>query len=229
MNPFDVEAERYDLWFESGKGKAIFEIEQSCLRMLIPCCEGRWLEVGVGTGRFAEALGISEGVDPSLRMLAIAATRGIHTIHGAAESLPYQTATFDGVLMVTTICFLTNAKKAVAEIHRVLRPNGVLVVGIVPAESPWGLLYREKGRKGHPVYSQATFHTCREVIRTCSDTGFALDEAASCLPTPPGEEPVTELQRGINEGAGFVAMRFKKGDLRRLGCTVRNDGIHHRT
>lgn len=212
MNPFDMEADRYDRWFESGEGKAIFEIEKSCLRTLIPCCEGRWLEVGVGSGRFAESLGISEGVDPSLPMLAIAATRGIHTMHGVGEALPYQNATFDGVLVVTTLCFLTNAKKALAEIHRVLRSNGVLVVGIVPAESPWGLLYREKGRKGHPVYSQATFHTCRDVITICMNTGFALDEAACCLLTPPGEEPVIDLRSGINEGAGFVAIRFKKGD-----------------
>lgn len=227
MNPFDMEADRYDLWFESGEGKAVFEIEKSCLRMLIPRCEGRWLEVGVGTGRFAQALGISEGVDPSLPMLAIAARRRIHTIHGAGECLPYQTATFDGVLMVTTICFLANVKKAVAETHRVLRPNGVLVAGIVPAESPWGLLYREKGRKGHPFYSVARFHTCREVVRICTNTGFAFDGAASGLTTPPGEEPVTELERGINESAGFVAMRFKRGDLQRHGSAVQNDGIHH--
>lgn len=210
MNPFDAEADQYDVWFESNEGKTIFEIEKSCLRMLIQRGEGRRLEVGVGTGRFAEALGISEGVDPSLPMLAMAAKRGILTTYGVGESLPYRNETFDGVLMVTTLCFLTNAKKALAEIHRVLRSNGVVVLGIVPAESQWGLLYSEKGRQGHPVYSQATFHTCREVIRTCTDTGLALDEAVSCLLTPPGEAPEPHLEKGINESAGFVAMRFKK-------------------
>ena len=208
MNPFDMEADRYDLWFESGKGKAVFEIEKSCLRRLLPRCEGRWLEIGVGSGRFAEALGISEGVDPSSAMLAIAAKRGIHTVQGAGESLPYKAATFDGVLMVTTLCFLTNVKKVVAEIHRVLRSDGVLLVGMVPAESPWGLLYKQKGREGHSIYSKARFHTCREVVRICTDMGFVFDEAANCITTPPGEEPANKLQPGINEAAGFVAMRF---------------------
>ncbi len=67
-SPFDGSAENYDLWFESREGKAIFENEKDCLRALLQISKGLWLEVGVGSGRFAFSLGISEGADPSSGM-----------------------------------------------------------------------------------------------------------------------------------------------------------------
>lgn len=211
-SPFDVEADRYDLWFESREGKTIFKVEKDCLRTLVSGGKGLWLEVGVGSGRFAAAFSISQGLEPSSRMLAIAARRGIHAVRGRGEDLPYRDATFDGVLMVTTLCFLTDIRRTLSECRRVLRPRGTLVVGIVPAESTWGQLYAAKGREGHALYSKARFYTCRQVVHNCADAGFVLETAASCLLTSPDDEPTACLEEGINESAGFVAMRFHKAE-----------------
>lgn len=205
---FDVEADRYDLWFESREGKAIFEIEKNCLRTLIKTFTGLWLEVGVGSGRFATSLGISEAVDPSLGMLTIAARRGVHVLRGIGEDLPYQDATFDGVLLVTTLCFLIDPKRTLSECRRVLRSRGALAIGAIPAESAWGQLYRAKGREGHPLYSKANFYTCAQIVRLCDEAGFVFYGGISCLRTPPGEEPMPSLEQGTNESAGFVAMSF---------------------
>ncbi len=207
---FDMEAGQYDRWFESRKGKAIFDIERNCLRALMQTDTGLWLEVGVGSGRFATSLGISQGVDPSLGMLTIAARRGIYVVRGMGEDLPYQDAAFDGILMVTTLCFLLDPKKTLAECHRVLRSRGTLVVGIVPAEGTWGLLYRARGREGHSLYSKAKFYKCSDVERFCADAGFFFLRGISGLRTPPGEKPVPSLEEGICESAGFVAMLFCK-------------------
>jgi ubiquinone/menaquinone biosynthesis C-methylase UbiE len=207
---FDPEAERYDQWFESVEGRSIFEIEQACIRGLLPSCEGRWLEVGVGSGRFAAVLGISDGLDPSSAMLALAAQRRIDLVRGIGEHLPYRDEAFDGILIVTTLCFVTNADKTLSECRRVLRPNGILTAGIVPAQSAWGLLYAAKGRDGHPLYSKAQFYTCRELVKICADAGLVLEKANSCLLRPPGETLRPDLEEGVNESAGFVAMRFRK-------------------
>ena len=86
----------YDLWFESHEGKPIFETEKHCLQGLFQTGKGQWLEVGVGSGRFASSLGISAGVDPSSGMLTIASRRDIRTVRGMGEDLPYRDATFDG-------------------------------------------------------------------------------------------------------------------------------------
>jgi ubiquinone/menaquinone biosynthesis C-methylase UbiE len=209
-SPFDVEADQYDSWFESCEGKEIFEIEKTCLRTLLQACKGRWVEVGVGSGRFAAAFGISQGLDPSSAMPVIATRRGILAVRGVGEDLPYRDSTFDGVLMVTTLCFVEDAERTLSECHRVLRDRGVLVVGIVPVESAWGQLYVAKGREGHSFYSKAKFYTCEQVVRMCAEAGFGLKKAMSCLQTYPGEEPMPSLKEGIDESAGFVAIRFYK-------------------
>ncbi|MBW1988061.1 MAG: class I SAM-dependent methyltransferase [Deltaproteobacteria bacterium] len=210
MNPFDTEASRYDEWFDSPDGEAIFAQEVACLQGLLGETAGRWLEIGVGTGRFAQALGIREGIDPSPAMLAYASSRGIRTQAGCGESLPYPENSFDGVLMVATICFLAEPLKVFEECRRVLKEEGRLVAGIVPADGAWGQLYARKGREGHAFYSAARFYRCGEVVAIAEATGFSLEGAQSCLFTLPGE-PVTGLsiREGVVTGAGFVALLFK--------------------
>ena len=64
------------------------------------------MEIGVGTGRFAEPLGFREGVEPSPAMAERARRRGLEVTDGVAENLPLPDATYDVALMVTTICFV---------------------------------------------------------------------------------------------------------------------------
>ena len=209
-NPFNFFARRYDQWFESPKGRRIFEIETACLEELIGEAKGRWLEVGVGTGRFAEALRVREGVDLSRAALEIAARRGIRARVAAGEGLPYPDNCFDGVLMVTTICFLADPARALKESRRVLKTDGRLMIGLVPGDSPWGRAHARKGREGHRFYSVARFRTCDEVLRLAADAGFTFDKAQSCLFSPPGAPADPSQCEGIVAEAGFVACRFKK-------------------
>ena len=64
INPFDENAEHYDVWFDTQRGRSVFESETLCLRPLASGVFRPWLEVGVGTGRFAQALGVEHGIDP---------------------------------------------------------------------------------------------------------------------------------------------------------------------
>ncbi len=209
VSAFDRFAQRYDAWFESPEGRVLFDLEVSCLRSLIGEPEGRWLEIGVGTGRFAEALGIREGIDPSPAVLRFAEHRGIRTAVASGEDLPWQEATFDGLLLVVTICFLRDPARALRECARVLKPSGRTVVGLVPADSPWGRRYARLGAEGHPFYSEATFYTCDEIVDLARDAGLVLSGARSCLFDPP-ETSVTDptIRDEIAPGAGFVAMDF---------------------
>lgn len=211
-NPFDSAAAEYDGWFDSDDGRTIFAQEVACLRELMGPRAGRWLEVGVGTGRFAAALGVGEGTDPAASMRALAEQRGVRTTDGVGECLPYPARSFDGVLLTTTLCFLTDPARALYECRRVLRHAGRLVVGLVPANSPWGRLCAQKAAEGHRIYSAATFRTPDEVIGLTSGAGFSFHEACSCLLTPPksvgGLEPP---HAGIVSEAGFVALAFTTG------------------
>lgn len=208
--PFERMAERYDAWFDSDKGRRVFMVEANCMRNLLEEMPRPWLEVGVGTGRFAEALGMNEGVDPSPAVMRRAAQRGIRTRIGRAEELPYDDGQFGVTLLVVTICFLYDPCQAFKECSRILRRDGFAIVGLVPKDSSWGKAYARKGSEGHPFYSVATFYTAREVIRLAEQAGFYLDRATSCLFEDP-EHDVSAYRHpreGIVKHAGFVGLRF---------------------
>ena len=88
MSVFDRYPERYDAWYDAPRGRAVFESERACLAAHLAGFPKPWLEVGVGTGRFAQALGIAEGADPALAALRIARRRGVRVVAGMGERLP---------------------------------------------------------------------------------------------------------------------------------------------
>jgi len=210
--PFDPIAESYDRWYDAPDGQAIFNAELACFRLLCVERRGRWLEVGVGTGRFASMLGVAEGIDPSPGMLDIAARRGIKTYAGYAEDLPFPDSYSDGVLLALALCFVADSQQALEECRRVLRPEGRLLVGAVPANSPWGRTYEKKGSEGHPVYARARFRTASETMVLVEGAGFELQDAASTLFWEPGGSPETEprVETGIVPEAGFLGLLFTK-------------------
>jgi len=69
---FDQYAEDYDKWFDTEKGRVLFELEVKTVRLLTKVLEHPFLEIGVGSGRFAKELGIDFGIDPSFRLLELA-------------------------------------------------------------------------------------------------------------------------------------------------------------
>ena len=209
---FDPIAESYDRWYDSPEGRIIFKAELSCLRMLCGQCPGRWLEVGVGTGRFASSLGIGEGIDPSPRMLEFAARRGIRTYEGLSEALPFPDGTFDGVLLAAALCFIEDPGQALRECHRILTPDGRLLLGDIPADSPWGRAYTKKGSEARSVYSHAKFHTSSEIAALVECAGFALQGAVSTLFWVPGVTPEDEplIKPGMVPEAGFLGLLFTK-------------------
>lgn len=210
IHTFNTIAHSYDQWYDTPEGKDIFHAELECLLPLYKKSPGHWLEIGVGTGRFASMLGITKGTDPSPKMLEVAYSRGIETFEGIAENLPFPGNSFDGILMVLSLCFIANSPKALGECRRVLRPNGSLLLGIVPANSPWGSEYIKKASNGHPVYRLAHFRTTIEIIELTRNAGFSFIDAASTLFWKPGETPQTKPQiaTGISNEAGFLALLF---------------------
>ena len=210
--PFDECFEAYDKWYDAPAGKTIFTAETKCLKLLGGSFSGRWLEIGVGTGRFASGLGIREGIDPSLPMIRMAAARGIHTYAGHGEQLPFEAECFDGLLMALSLCFIPVPDQALNECFRVLKPTGHLLVGVVPAESEWGRLYIRKKSEGHPLYSLATFRSASDIINLVKSAGFNLQRAASTLFWKPDAlaETSPQVDDGISSNAGFISLLFRK-------------------
>jgi ubiquinone/menaquinone biosynthesis C-methylase UbiE len=158
----------YDRWFETHGEVYAEQIE--LLRKNISAGTGQMLEIGVGSGRFASRLGIRHGIDPSVRLLAMARDRGVEPVLGVGEFLPYRNGAFDGVLMMTVICFMEDFTRSFHEAFRVLRPGGKLIVAFM--EKGGEIAIQEEGSAGR-FLRYAEFHSAGEVTAALTGAGFA--------------------------------------------------------
>jgi len=216
VSPFDNLAAEYDAWFEE-EGRDVFGIEVEAFRELMPFLPKPWLEVGVGSGRFAQALGIDTGLDPSARLLDLAKRRGVNTVVGRGEEAVFEPGSFATVFLIVTICFVDSPLEVLKQVERILKPDGRVVLGLVLKESPWGRYYQEKKRHGHRFYQHATFYSYREVESLLGRAGFAVQECVSTLFQAPGEVRTAEgPRRGYHPDAGFtVIVAAKESALQR--------------
>ncbi|MET9375728.1 class I SAM-dependent methyltransferase [Streptomyces sp. NPDC002992] len=103
---------------------------------LLTGLSGRVIEIGAGNGlNFAHYPGaVSEvvAIEPErhLRRLATdAALRAdvpVDVVPGAAEALPVKSEAFDAAVASLVLCTVRDVPRALAELHRVLRPGGEL-------------------------------------------------------------------------------------------------------
>jgi ubiquinone/menaquinone biosynthesis C-methylase UbiE len=112
------------------------------------CAQARGdvLEVAVGTGRnlpFYPPGTRLTGVDLSPGMLALAHQRSvdlgvpIELREADAQALPFADASFDTVVSTLSLCSVPDDRAAIAEMHRVLRPGGrLLLLDHVAAPNP---------------------------------------------------------------------------------------------
>lgn len=98
---------------------------------------GEVLEVAIGTGLnlpFYDDAHHVVGIDISPEMLDIARRRAaelgrsVDLQVGDAHRLPFGDAAFDTVVCTLSLCNIPDAERALAEMHRVLRPDGRLVL-----------------------------------------------------------------------------------------------------
>ena len=203
IGPFEKHSDRYDEWFENNSD--IYHAELEAIRQLMPFPQGKGLEVGIGSGKFAIPLGIKIGVEPSENMAIKAERQGIQVFRHVAEDLQFPASEFDVVLMVTTICFVDDILKSFREAFRVLKHGGCILVGFVDKESKLGKQYSGK-RNTSVFYKEATFFSAQEVCKCLMEAGFRNLTFKQTL--IPGEAREM-IQDGFDKGA-FVAIKGLK-------------------
>jgi ubiquinone/menaquinone biosynthesis C-methylase UbiE len=130
---YDEMAPRYDRMITIAEGVLFAGGRQwACAR-----ARGAVLEVAVGTGRnlpFYPPEAVLTGVDVSPAMLKRAQRRAeglgrLVSLQAAdAQHLPHPDATFDTVVATLALCSIPDDRAAVAEMARVLRPGGRLLL-----------------------------------------------------------------------------------------------------
>jgi SAM-dependent methyltransferase len=208
ITPFEKHTQQYEKWFE--RHRHVYESELVALQEALPG-KGDGVEIGVGSARFAQPLGISTGVEPSAKMRKLAHKRGINAIEGIAEAVPFANETYDFVLMVTAVCFLDNVGKSFQEAYRILKSGGCILIGFVDKDTPLGKEYQAE-KNENKFYREATFYSTGELVSHLKKAGFSDFSFYQTIFKPlsmiTAREPVTQ---GYGKGAFVVIKGIKKG------------------
>ena len=209
LEVFNNFALEYDKWFENHEVE--YALELKAIREYLPK-EGDGIEIGAGTGRFTQPLGISLGVEPSEAMRSLALSRGTNVVAGTAESLPVVDGTYEYAVLVTTVCFLDEPELAFKEVYRVLKAEGFIIVGLIDKDSKLGKKYEDKKNKSK-FYKNANFHSVVEIQKKLEKAGFSNIECIQALlPGDTYENYKPEVKQGYGEGS-FVVLRGQKHDV----------------
>lgn len=221
---FNDFATEYDAWFD--KHPEIYKSELLALKQAIPKNK-KGIEIGVGTGRFAQPLNIKFGVEPSENMAKLAEQRDIKVYNAFAENLPIEKESFDFVLMATTVCFISDIPKAFGEVYRILKPKGEIILAIIDKNSELGKIY-EKEKSTNKFYKDAHFHSTEELTELLAQSGFNSFTYWQTL-TKTGETTIEQPSEGFGKGsfvvikAGKITSNNNKNDKQR-NDTRTNDG-----
>jgi SAM-dependent methyltransferase len=196
---------------------------------LLAGARGRVLEIGFGPGASVEHYaGIEElvALDPSGPMLRRAARRvrragfPVRIVRAQAERIPFADASFDTVVSVLSLCSFASPARALAEVRRVLRPEGAF-------------LFLEHGLAHNPTLAgwqrrltplQRRLFGCRldlMVDRTIAEAGLRLD-AVDRLHVPGGPAISGQFYRGVarHEDAEVPTRTPARAELPSLGTSA---------
>lgn len=98
-------------------------------KKIIPQAKGRVLEIGFGTGANLSFYLFPEITE--LHALDIKPSKKVHPKiiyhESSAEELPFNNESFDTVVTTLALCSIDLQTKTIREIHRVLKPGGILI------------------------------------------------------------------------------------------------------
>lgn len=168
MEAMSVEdAERYDGWYRTPRGRWIADTEFALMMQLLrPRSGATLLDVGSGTGQFSRRFAHAGldvfSLDPVPAMLKVArrSASELPCMLGNALVLPFRDRTFDYVAAVTSLCFVEPPLPALVELWRVCR-RGV-ILGLLNRQ---GLLYQFK--HDHRGYRGARWDRLTDVLGWC--------------------------------------------------------------
>ncbi len=204
----------YEAWYHTPRGRWIGDVEFECLwRLLNPGTGATLLDVGSGTGYFSRRFAAGglqvTALDPDPGMLAYAKGHDgpVSYIRGSAARLAIRDDSFDFTTAVTSLCFVREPARALAEMWRVSRQR--VILGLLNRHSLLHLRKREKGG-----YRGARWDSVRTVQAWCEELHpkpRVIVRSAVFWPGEPAVARVVErLASGGQPWGGFLAVGLYK-------------------
>lgn len=172
-------------------------------RRVVTAARGRVLEIGVGSGfnlPLYETATHVIGLDPSVKLLSMARGVGgvrpsIELVEGVAEAIPLPGHSVDTVVSTWTLCTIPDVARALAEMRRVLKPEG-------------RLLFAEHGRSSErqvvrwqnrltPIWKRigGGCHLNRPIEQLICEAGFRVEALQTGYMK--GPKPMTFMYEGV--------------------------------
>lgn len=171
---------------------------------VIAAAQGQVLEIGVGSGfnlpLYADRVERVIGLDPSPKLLEMARSAAERTrlpvelMEGDAEAIPLDDKSIDTVVTTWVLCTVADPTRALADMRRVLKPNGQL-------------LFAEHGRSSDsrvcrwqdrltPLWKRISggCHLNRGIAELIETSGFRIDRLETGYMK--GPKPMTFMYEG---------------------------------
>ena len=218
---FDDWPEKYDRWFETPIGALVKKYENELLLdFLQPRPDEHILDVGCGTGIFTgNIMGFGSrvtGLDISYPMLkrAEVKTKGLpfRAVAGDMRYLPFADECFDKTVSMTALEFIVEGRAAVADLFRVTKKGGVVVVTTLNSLSPWADRRKKEADKGHTLFQRMIFRSPDDMHALSPADGTVKTAIHFLKDDDPRRAPEIEREgnkNGLDTGA-FVAARWIK-------------------
>jgi ubiquinone/menaquinone biosynthesis C-methylase UbiE len=187
---FDQLAKSYAHRYEGESALAhAFRIDMHRVCELLGDAPGRVLDVGCGAGMMVDWL-IHQGyevygVDTSREMIRICLERFGHTESavfsvGAIEQLPCKTDGFDAVICKGVFDFLDSDHEALAELARVCKPGGTLILTLQHLLSPWRAWTYYVARRRQPDHIRRRCYRAGSFIRRLQTYNMSVQDVVYC-------------------------------------------------
>lgn len=206
IEPFERFPFKYEQWFI--KNEYAYKSELLAIKSQLPKSKNG-VEIGIGSGKFSAPLGIKLGVEPSSKMRMLSKRKKIDLIDSISENLPFKNSAFDFVLMVTTICFVDDIEIAFQEVFRILKQEGIFIVGFIDRDSKIGKYY-EQHKKSSVFYSIADFYSVNKVLSFLKKVNFKYFDISQTIFHPLSAiNKIEQVKKGYGKGS-FVVIKAKK-------------------
>ena len=174
---------------------------------LLSAAEGRILEIGVGSGHnfryYSERANHVIGLDPSPKLLSMARETirsqafpfPVELLQASAEAIPLRSGSLDTVVTTWTLCTIPNVTSALAEMCRVLKPDGRFLF-VEHGLSPDPAVRRWQDRLT-PIWKRISggCHLNRAISQLVRDAGFRIDRIETGYMK--GLKPMTYMYEGF--------------------------------
>lgn len=167
----DVE-EREGKWRNLTSDERLEDLLQTTKGMIN---SGRLLEIGSSTGEFlnaAQSLFKVVGVEADRASCAVAQARGFHCFNGTLFDAQFSNSDFDLVALYHVIEHFPSPQRVLKEIHRILRPQGWVVIETPNIANVWYKLLGARWRQFIPDHR--FFFTPTTIRRICQENGFEV-------------------------------------------------------